>query len=65
MVSNNFPEAFPDAMKLVEQMQLTNDAQNALILEVDQNGRDVEEVVSEWMAANKSTWRPWVDAAKN
>jgi len=52
-------------MKLVEQMQLTNDAQNALILEVDQNGRDVEEVVSEWMAANKSTWRPWVDAAKN
>jgi len=65
IVSNGFPREFPGAMKVVEQMALTNRVQNALILEVDQNGRDVEEVVDEWMAANESIWRPWIDAAKN
>ncbi|MBC6405008.1 MAG: ABC transporter substrate-binding protein [Rhodospirillales bacterium] len=65
IVSNGFPREFPGAMKVVEQMALTNRMQNALILEVDQNGRDVEEVVDAWMAANESTWKPWIDAAKN
>ena len=43
---------------------LTNDVQNALILEIDQKGRDVEEVVAEWMANNPTVWQPWVAASK-
>ena len=36
--------------------------------EIDQRGRDLEEVVAEWVSANESTWAPWVaagEAAKN
>ena len=29
------------------------------------DGRAVEEVVAEWMAANEATWKPVVDAALN
>ena len=64
IVAKDFGSTFPDAMKMVEQMSMTNDVQNALILEVDQNGREVAEVVSEWLDANAAVWQPWVDAAK-
>ncbi|MCP9483397.1 ABC transporter substrate-binding protein [Shimia sp. CNT1-13L.2] len=64
IVSKGFAETYPDAMKLVEQMSLSNEVQNALILEVDQKGREVEEVVAEWMSANADVWQPWIAAAK-
>lgn len=64
IASKPFVENYPAALKVAEQMHLTNDIQNALILEVDQKGREIEEVVAEWMAANKDTWQPWIDAAK-
>ncbi|WP_170361707.1 MULTISPECIES: ABC transporter substrate-binding protein [Ruegeria] len=64
IVSKDFASTYPDAMKMVEQMNLTNDVQNVLILEVDQNGREVKEVVAEWMGANEDVWQPWVAAAK-
>ncbi len=64
VVSKDFGTAFPDALKLVEQMSITNDIQNGLILEVDQNSRDVAEVVAEWIDANPATWEPWVAASK-
>ena len=62
--SKGFAESFPDAMKLVEQMSLSNDIQNGLILEIDQNNRDVAEVVAEWLDANKGVWEPWMAASK-
>jgi ABC-type proline/glycine betaine transport system substrate-binding protein len=34
-----------------------------MMLEVDNKGRDAKEVAKEWVAANKATWQPWVDAA--
>lgn len=64
IVSNGFADAFPGAMKLVEQMRLSNEMQNTLILEVDQKGRDVEDVVAEWMAENTDAWQPWITAAQ-
>ncbi len=63
IASKSFAENYPDAAKLAEMMALTNDVQNALILEVDGNKRDVEEVVAEWMAANENLWKPWIKAA--
>lgn len=64
IVSKDFGAKFPDAMKMVEQMEMTNAIQNVLILEVDQNGREVEDVVGEWMANNTAVWQPWVAASK-
>ena len=63
IASKTFVENFPKALKVAEQMQMTNEVQNVLILEVDQKGREIEEVMSEWMAANKDVWQPWIDAA--
>ncbi|MEJ6392098.1 ABC transporter substrate-binding protein [Gymnodinialimonas sp. 2305UL16-5] len=64
IASASFQSDFADAYALADLMNLTNDVQNALILEVDQNGRDVEEVVAEWMEANADTWQPWVTAVQ-
>lgn len=57
-----FAENYPGAFALYDAMSLDNDVQNALMLEIDQKGRDLEEVVAEWIAANEATWTPWVEA---
>ena len=64
IASKPFIEKFPKALEVAKQMQLSNEVQNALIFEIDQNGRDTEEVIDEWMAANQDLWQPWVDAAR-
>ena len=55
---------WPGAYKLLEVIAIDNTAQNALMLEIDNRGRDLDEVVAEWIAANEATWSPWLDAAK-
>jgi glycine betaine/proline transport system substrate-binding protein len=34
-----------------------------LIAEVDLEGREVSEVVQEWLDANQATWQPWTACA--
>lgn len=63
-----FADAYPGANALFEAYSIDNNVQNAMMLEIDQKGRDIEEVVAEWVDANESVWAPWVaaaDAAKN
>lgn len=55
---------WPGAWKLLELISIDNTAQNALILEIDNKGRDLDEVVAEWIDANEATWSPWLAAAK-
>jgi glycine betaine/proline transport system substrate-binding protein len=55
---------WPGAYKLLEVVSIDNAAQNALMLEIDNKGRKLEEVVAEWIDANEATWGPWVEAAK-
>lgn len=64
IVNAGFAESWPDAYKLIEVMSIDNDTQNALIREIDQKGRAIEEVIAEWIAANEAVWSPWVEAAK-
>ena len=64
IMSKDFADKWPGAAVLFEQLTIENDTMNALMLEVDQKGRDLEEVVAEWVAANEATWTPWVEAAK-
>ena len=64
IMSKTFASDYPGAAKLFEVMSIDNATQNALMLEIDQKGRDLEEVVSEWIAANEAVWGPWVKEAK-
>ena len=55
-------EEFPAAYAIFEAMSVDNATQNALMLEIDQKGRALEEVVAEWIDGNEATWKPWLDA---
>lgn len=63
IVWKGFKDKWPGAYKLVEMMSIDNETQNLMMLEIDNKGRKIEEVVAEWIAANEGTWKPWVDAA--
>ena len=52
----------PAASKLIINSNLTNDQQAGMILAIDVDGRDLDEVVREWMAANEAIWRDWIPA---
>lgn len=61
IASKGFRDSHPAAYAAYEKMSLSNDLQNALIKKVDQDGMSVEDAVAEWMAANESTWKSWVN----
>lgn len=61
IVSKDFEATWPAAFGFVQNYSLDNGVQNALIAEVDQGGKSVEDAVAEWMAANEDTWRAWTN----
>lgn len=50
----------PDAAHVLSNMNLSNTEQAKMVLAIDGDGRDIEEVVQEWLDANESTWRQWL-----
>jgi glycine betaine/proline transport system substrate-binding protein len=64
IAAKDFAEKWPGAAKLYEMIAIDNATQNALMLEIDNKGRKLEEVIAEWVDANEATWSPWVEAAK-
>jgi glycine betaine/proline transport system substrate-binding protein len=56
-------EDHPEAAKLLANQWLTNEQQADMILAIDVEGRDLDEVVEEWLAANEDIWRSWVPAS--
>lgn len=63
IVSRNFETDWPEAFAIMNALTVDNATQNALLLEVDFNKRELEDVVAEWMTNNEATWRPWIDAS--
>ena len=63
--SKVFKDKYPGAFKFFEAYQLNNDIENQGMLEIDTKGRDLMEVVNEWIDNNQSTWQPWIDAGMN
>ena len=61
IASKSLAETWPNAAKFAEQFTLTNEEQNAMIFEVDQAGRPLEDVVQEWVAANEDRWSTWIN----
>lgn len=55
-----FATKWPAAAAMIEKFTLTNEEQNQMILEVDQKGRPVADVVNEWVANNEAKWSAWV-----
>jgi glycine betaine/proline transport system substrate-binding protein len=41
-------------------MNVSNVEQSALVMAVDVDGRDIDEVVQEWVDANKDEWKNWL-----
>ena len=56
-------ETDPEAANLIINSTLSNDEQAAMILAIDVDGRDLDEVVQEWVDANESTWRTWLESS--
>jgi glycine betaine/proline transport system substrate-binding protein len=52
--------AHGDAAYLLGHMNLSNVEQSALVMAVDVDGRDIDEVVQEWVDANKDEWKHWL-----
>ena len=63
VVWGGFEEKWPAAFKMASNFTLTNEDENWAIFEVDNNGRDVNDVATEWLAENEATWRGWIKAA--
>ena len=55
-----FDDKWPGAAEAVRAFTITNEDMGAMISAVDLEGRTVEEVAAEWLAANEATWRPWI-----
>lgn len=56
-------DKWPAAHEILTNYKLSTAAQQPMMGAVDVDGRAVEEVVAEWMAANEAAWKPVVDAA--
>jgi len=63
VVWSGFEAKWPAAFKMVSNFELTNEDENWAIFEVDNNGRDVEDVAKEWLAKNEDRWKPWIKSA--
>jgi ABC-type proline/glycine betaine transport system substrate-binding protein len=56
---------WPGAAKLLRNMSLSSEDQNAMAMAIDGEGRDIDEVVEEWMSANSKRWKLWTAASTN
>ena len=58
-------EQWPAAHAILAAYTLGNQDQIPMMNAIDQEGRDLEDVVREWVDNNEAIWKPWVDAATN
>ncbi|WP_254453118.1 ABC transporter substrate-binding protein [Ruegeria atlantica] len=53
-------QSWPDAHTIISEMELNNAEIGDMIGAVDLDGRDADDVVAEWIAANEDRWRAWL-----
>jgi glycine betaine/proline transport system substrate-binding protein len=56
----DFAEKHPEVVELIKNFRLTNDMQAPMILAIDVDGKEMEDVVSEWLDTNEDTWKAWM-----
>ncbi len=52
---------WPGAHKAITSFKINNEEMSSMIVEVDLNGRTVDDVVAEWITKNKSRWQGWIN----
>lgn len=52
---------WPGAYKAIRNYKMDNKTMGELVAKVDLEGRSVDDVVAEWLAANEAVWRPWTE----
>ncbi len=53
-------DKWPGAYKAIKAFTINNDEMGQMITKVDLDGKKVEDVVAEWMAANEARWSEWI-----
>ncbi|GMG81558.1 ABC transporter substrate-binding protein [Paralimibaculum aggregatum] len=53
-------DKWPGAHAAITAFTVNNDEMGAMITAVDLDGRPIDEVVAEWMAANEDRWSAWI-----
>lgn len=53
-------DKWPGAYKAVGAFTIDNDEMGQMITEVDLNGKAIDAVVADWMAANEARWSTWI-----
>ena len=53
-------DKWPGAYEAIKAFKLDNDEMGAMITKVDIDGKKVEDVVAEWVAANEARWSTWI-----
>jgi len=56
-------DKWPAAYEVLKSIKITNQIQEPLMDLVDNQGKDAKTVTMEWVEANESVWKPWVEAA--
>jgi len=63
-VRAGFDTTWPAAFELLKQYKLDAGEQMRMVLEIDQKGRSLETVVSDWLEKHEATWKGWIEAAR-
>jgi glycine betaine/proline transport system substrate-binding protein len=53
-------DKWPGAYSAIKAFNISNDEMGAMVSAVDLDGKTVEAVVGEWMAANEARWAEWI-----
>jgi len=56
-------ETWPDAYAFLDAYQVTNEIQEALMMQIDVDGIPEDEAISAWMDANSDIWQRWISDA--
>ena len=65
VIWQHMAKTWPGAVKVLRTFSLTGEQRAALANAVEGEGRDLEAVVKDWMAANKKVWKKWTASDGN
>ena len=60
LVNENFPEEYPELYEFFERMKVDRDIQAELIDQIDNSGKEPEEVALDWLKANPAVTAGWL-----
>jgi len=60
---SGFEEKWPAAYAFLEEFKMNTPDQERMMKAIDQDGAQIEDVVSAYVEETKGTWTPWVEAA--